>query len=249
MASNHEHDHIAMITVYDYPTAHIFDECGFDYFLVGDSVGMVELGLPDTRTVTMEMLAHHLKAVKRGTKQTHIIADMPINTYIDEDTALKNSSFFIEAGADSVKLEGPCYDVVGRLISEDIKVIGHIGLTPQTAADFKIIGTTSEEVERLKEEARELEQAGCYALILEHMPASAGKEITEHVSIPTIGIGAGPYTTGQVLVSSDLLGLFEKVPPFAKKYADLRTVMADAARKYIQEVKEGSFPSEGFYRE
>jgi 3-methyl-2-oxobutanoate hydroxymethyltransferase len=238
-----------MITVYDYPTACIFDICGFDYFLVGDSVGMVELGLPDTRSVTMDMLAHHLRAVKRGTEQTHIIADMPINTYSDEETGLRNSSFFLEAGADSVKLEGPCYDVVRRLVAEGIEVIGHIGLTPQTAANFKMKGTTSEEVERLKQEAAGLEEAGCYGIILEHIPASVGQEITEYINIPTIGIGAGPYTTGQVLVSSDLLGLFEKVPPFAKKYADLKTVMEQAARAFIQEVDEGAFPSEEYYRE
>ena len=249
MAADSEQTRITMITVYDYPTACIFDTCGFNYFLVGDSVGMVELGMPDTKTVTMDMLVHHLKAVKRGTKQTHIIADMPINTYADEDTALKNSSFFIEAGADSVKLEGPCYEVVSHLISKNIEVLGHIGLTPQTAANFKIIGTTSDEVKRLQKEAQGLEEAGCYALILEHMPASAAKDITDCVSIPTIGIGAGPYTSGQVLVSSDLLGLYEKVPPFAKKYADLRNVMADAAKKYIQEVEEGLFPSEEFYKE
>ena len=173
---------------------------------------------------------------------------MPINTYSDGETALTNGTFFIRAGADSVKVEGPCYDAVTKLVSEGIEVIGHIGLTPQTAADYRMKGTSPDEVERLKQEAKGLEEAGCYGVILEHIPASAAGEITGCISIPTIGIGAGPRTTGQVLVSSDLLGLFEKVPPFAKKYADLRTVIAEAGKTYIKEVKQGAFPSEEYYR-
>jgi 3-methyl-2-oxobutanoate hydroxymethyltransferase len=238
-----------MITVYDYPTARAFDTCGFDFFLVGDSVGMVELGLKDTKTVTMDMVIHHLQAVKRGTEKTHIIGDMPINTYNDKDSAFRNSSCFLENGADSVKLEGPCFEIIEYLCESDIGVIGHIGLTPQTAVSLKMKGTDAEDAERLKQEAKGLENAGCYGLILEHIPASLGREITDIVTIPTIGIGAGPHTTGQVLVSSDLLGLFEKVPPFAKKYADLRSEMINAAAEYIREVKEGTFPSGEYYKE
>ena len=241
-------DKLVMITVYDYPTACAFDQCGFDYFLVGDSVGMVELGMKDTKSVTMDMVLHHLKAVKRGTSKTHIVADMPINTYDTPDTALENSRLFLEAGGNSVKLEGPVYKSTEMLTSNDIKVIGHIGLTPQTAADFKIRGTNEEDARRLKDEAKGLEQAGCFALILEHMPASLAGEISETISIPTIGIGAGPLCGGQVLVSADLLGLYDRVPPFAKKYANLKEEMIKAGSAYIDEVKDGSFPSEEYYK-
>ncbi|MFC1582946.1 3-methyl-2-oxobutanoate hydroxymethyltransferase [Planctomycetota bacterium] len=239
---------LVMITVYDYPTARAFDLCGFDYFLVGDSVGMVELGLKDTKSVTMAMVIHHLEAVKRGTTQTHLIADMPIHTYDTLDAALDNAHAFLNAGADSVKVEGPCMHIVSHLRQDGIEVIGHIGLTPQTSTDFKMKGTDPAAAKRLGQEARDLERAGCYALILEHMPAALAAAISAAVSIPTIGIGAGPHTGGQVLVSSDLLGLYEKVPPFAKKYADLRGSMINAAETYIREVKDGTFPSEEYYK-
>jgi 3-methyl-2-oxobutanoate hydroxymethyltransferase len=173
---------------------------------------------------------------------------MPINTYDVPETALTNARRFIESGADSVKLEGPCIDIVRALRQEGIEVLGHTGLTPQTASDLKMKGTAPEEAARLKQEALDLEEAGCYALILEHMPAALGRAITDAVSIPTIGIGAGPHTGGQVLVSSDLLGLYEKIPPFAKKYADLRRIMMEAAADYIREVKDGTFPSEEYYK-
>jgi len=239
---------LTMITVYDYPTACAFDECGFDFFLVGDSVGMVELGLPNTKSVTVEMILHHLRAVKRGTRRTHIIADMPLGSYDTEEKALENARLFLNAGAGSVKLEGPCCSVVRHLRENGVEVIGHIGLTPQTAADFKMKGTTPEDAARLKKEAAALEEAGCYALILEHIPAGLGRDITESLRIPTIGIGAGPHTSGQVLVSADMLGLFEKVPPFAKKYVNLREAMRKAAEEFIGDVKSGRFPSPEHYK-
>ncbi|MFH1706577.1 MAG: 3-methyl-2-oxobutanoate hydroxymethyltransferase [Planctomycetota bacterium] len=239
---------LAMITVYDHPTACAFDTCAFDFFLVGDSGGMVELGLKDTKTVTMDMMLGLVAAVKRGTSRTHIIADMPIRTYDTPPDALANAMRFLEAGADSVKVEGPCLEVIRYLHTNRIEVLGHTGLTPQTATSLKMKGTTPEDAARLKREAADIAAAGCYALILEHMPARLAQDITRNLSIPTIGIGAGPHTGGQVIVSSDLLGLSEKVPPFAKKYADLRYEMIRAGRQYITEVRDGSFPSPGYYK-
>ncbi len=239
---------ITMITVYDYPTARAFDQCGFDYFLVGDSVGMVELGLKDTKTVTIDMILHHLRAVKRGTESTHIVGDMPINSYSDKARALETARMFLGEGADSVKLEGAVLDVVGALTGHDIQVISHIGLTPQTASDFRQRGTDPAEAEMLKQDALSLQEAGCCAIILEHIPSVLSREITEALDIPTIGIGAGPFCSGQVLVSADILGLSDRLPPFAKKYADLKKEMIEAGNLFINEVKNGHFPSEEYYR-
>ena len=236
-----------MITVYDYPFARALDGCGFDFFLLGDSLGMVALGLENTRQVTMDMMLHHLAAVKRGTRKTHIIADMPIHTYDTPEQSLENARRFIKAGADSVKVEGPCIDIVKTLNKNNIDSIGHIGLTPQTALDYKIQGTVPGEAQRLLREAHALEDAGCFALVIEHVPAKLAKTITEQLTIPTIGIGAGPFTSGQVLVLNDILGLSPRIPPFAKKYVDLSKTITQAACQFVEEVKNKEFPSQEYY--
>jgi 3-methyl-2-oxobutanoate hydroxymethyltransferase len=243
---------IAMLTAYDYPTARLLDEAGVPIILVGDSLGMVVLGYKSTLPVTMAEMIHHVSAVVRGTQRTHVVADMPFMSYqASPEDALRNAGRFLqEAGAQSVKLEGgvSMAETVRRLVEAGIPVMGHIGLTPQSVnqfGGFKLQGKTPAAAVKLLNDARALEQAGAYAIVLETIPAPLGKVVSERISIPTIGIGAGPYCDGQVQVLHDLLGLFgDFVPKHAKQYAHLADEIGRAAREYLSEVQQGSFPTE-----
>jgi len=243
---------IAMITAYDYSTAKLIDEVGMPLILVGDSLGMVMLGYETTIPVTMDEMIHHTKAVVRGTQHAMVIGDMPFMTYhVSTEDALRNASRFIqEGGAQAVKLEGgeTVAEKVKRLVECGIPVMGHIGLTPQSVhqfGGFKVVGKTPEAAVRLLNDAKALEEAGVFAIVLETVPAPLSKLVTERVTVPTIGIGAGPDCDGQVQVVHDLLGLFtDFVPKHAKQYAVLCDTIRAAVSDYISEVKEGSFPTE-----
>jgi 3-methyl-2-oxobutanoate hydroxymethyltransferase len=242
---------IVMLTAYDYSTAKLVDEAGIPLILVGDSLGMVMLGYESTIPVTMDEMIHHTKAVVRGTKQALVIGDMPFMTYHTSiPDALRNAARFIqEGGAQAVKLEGGVNvaETVKRIVECGIPVMGHIGLTPQSIHQLgghKVQGKTPEAAERLLKDARALEQAGAFAVVLELVPAPLSRLITQKLSIPTIGIGAGPDCDGQVQVISDLLGLFSDfVPKHAKQYAKLAGTIKTALADYIAEVKAGSFPT------
>ena len=237
---------ISMLTAYDYNTARIVDEAGIDIALIGDSLGMVVLGYETTQKVTMQDMIRHTAAVARGIKNAHVVADMPYKNYDNEKDAIKNAKLLVNAGANSVKTEKKP-EIAKALVENGVNVMGHTGLTPQTITDFKVQGKDEETARKIKEEAIALEKAGCYALILECVPMSLAKEITKSVSIPTIGIGAGPYCDGQVLVSNDMLGLFTDFKPkFVKRYAELGNEMKKALENYKKDVKEGKFPTDQF---
>ena len=243
---------ITMLTAYDYSTAKLVDEAGIPLILVGDSLGMVVLGYESTIPVTMEEMLHHTKAVVRGTKQAMIIGDMPFMTYhISVDDALYNAARFIqEGGAQAVKLEGGVNvaEKVSRIVECGIPVMGHIGLTPQSIhqfGGFKVQGKTPEAAARLLEDARALEEAGAFAIVLETIPAQLAKIITQKIAIPTIGIGAGIDCDGQVQIINDILGSFtEFVPKHTKQYTKLTDIISKAVTEYHNEVKAGSFPTE-----
>ena len=243
---------IAMLTAYDYPTARLLDEAGVPIILVGDSLWMVVLGYRSTLPVTMADMLHHVSAVVRGTQKTHVVADMPFMSYqASAEDALRNAGRFLqEAGAQSVKLEGgvSVAETVRRLVEAGIPVMGHLGLTPQSLNQFggyKIQGKTPAGAVKLLNDARALEQAGAYAIVLETIPAPLGKLVSERLSIPTIGIGAGPYCDGQVQVLHDMLGLHpDFVPKHAKQYAHLAEEIGRAVREYLAEVQENRFPTE-----
>lgn len=243
---------IAMITAYDYSIAKLIDEAGMPLILVGDSLGMVMLGYETTIPVTMDEMIHHTKAVVRGTQRAMVIGDMPFMTYhVSTEDALRNAARFIqEGGAQAVKLEGgeTVAEKVKRLVECGIPVQGHIGLTPQSVhqfGGFKVVGKTPEAAVRLLNDAKALEEAGVFSIVLETVPAPLSKLITERVSVPIIGIGAGPDCDGQVQVVHDLLGLFtDFVPKHAKQYTVLCDTIRAAVSDYISEVKEGSFPTE-----
>jgi len=242
---------IPMLTAYDYVTAKMVDEAGVPLILVGDSLGMVMLGYESTIPVTMEEMIHHTKAVVRGAKKALIIGDMPFMTYhISVSDALHNAARFIqEGGAQAVKLEGGevVAEQVRRLVDCGIPVMGHIGLTPQSVhqlGGFKVRGKGAEEAKKLLNDARILEEAGAFAIVLECTPAPLSELITQKLAIPTIGIGAGPDCDGQVQVISDMLGLYtEFVPKHAKQYARLAGEIKTAVSSYISEVKSLSFPT------
>lgn len=243
---------IVMVTAYDYTTAKIVDEAGIPLILVGDSLGMVVLGYESTIPVTMDDMIHHTKAVVRGTRRALIIGDMPFMTYHTSiSEALRNAARFIqEAGCQAVKLEGGeiMAETVNRLVSFGIPVMGHIGLTPQfihQLGGFKAQGRTPEAARKLVRDAIALEQAGAFALVLESVPYLLAQLVTRKLSIPTIGIGAGPYCDGQVQVISDILGLYtEFIPKHAKRYTNLTEIIKEALSRYVQEVSEGVFPTE-----
>ncbi len=237
----------AVLTAYDATTAHFLEEAGIELILVGDSLANCVLGYTDTKSISLEEMLHHTRAVARGAANTPIIGDMPINTYTNPSLAVINAKKFLGTGAHGVKIEGAKIEVVEALHEKGIEVMGHIGLTPQTAEQYKVQGKESGDAERLKDEASALEKAGCFSLVLECIPSSLAKEITESVKIPTIGIGAGKYCDGQVLVLSDVLGLTNgKNPKFAKQYADLGNEIKNAVKSFRDEVKGGKFPSEEF---
>jgi 3-methyl-2-oxobutanoate hydroxymethyltransferase len=243
---------IAMLTAYDYATAKLIEGAGIPLILVGDSLGMVVLGYESTIPVTMDEMIHHTKAVVRGTTQALIVGDMPFMTYqVSVDDALRNAARFIqEGGAQTVKLEGGenMAETVKRIVSSGIPVMGHIGLTPQSIhqlGGFKVMGKTPEAAVRLINDAKALDEAGVFAIVLECVPEPLSKLITEKVSVPTIGIGAGKYCDGQVQVISDLLGLYtDFVPKHAKQYARLFEIIKSATADYIAEVQAGAFPTE-----
>jgi 3-methyl-2-oxobutanoate hydroxymethyltransferase len=243
---------IAMITAYDAPSGRIADAAGVDLILVGDSAAMVVLGYDSTVPASMDEMLMLTSAVTRGARRPLVIADMPFGSFqISDEDALENAIRFVkEAGADAVKLEGggPSISRVRALVGAGIPVMGHIGLTPQSATmlgGFKAQGRSAEKARALVGAARELESAGCFAIVLEAVPAPVAKRITSMLSIPTIGIGAGPDCDGQVLVWHDLLGLYEgHAPRFVKQYADLAPEITDALRHYVDDVRSGAFPEE-----
>ncbi|MBL7054143.1 3-methyl-2-oxobutanoate hydroxymethyltransferase [Candidatus Woesearchaeota archaeon] len=236
---------ISMLTAYDFPTANIMDGV-VDMILVGDSLGMVVLGYENTLRVTMNDMIRHTEAVGRAVKKSLLVGDLPVGSYDNLEDAVENARKLIEAGADCIKIENQ-HKIARALVKEGMEVMGHIGLTPQTVTDFKVQGKAEEDAEKIIEESKELEKAGCFAIVLECVPLELAKKITEEISIPTIGIGAGIYCDGQVLVMHDILGLFEKFKPkFVKRYANIAEEMRKAFRQYNKEVKEGKFPTDEF---
>lgn len=246
------HEPITMLTAYDYPTALAMDESGVDVILVGDSLGMVVLGYPNTLSVTMEDMLHHCKAVSRGARWALLIGDMPFMSYqISPQEALRNAGRFLqEAGMDAVKLEGgrERLETIRLIVSAGIPVMGHIGLTPQSVhqlGGFRPQGRNAQQAFQLLQDALALQEAGCFSLVLESVPGRLAEFISQRLEIPTIGIGAGGGCDGQVLVTHDLLGLFDRFTPrFVKQYARLNPLIKSAFAQYIQEVRQGEFPSE-----
>ncbi|MFV0421812.1 3-methyl-2-oxobutanoate hydroxymethyltransferase [Oleidesulfovibrio sp.] len=241
---------LTMLTAYDYPTASIADAAEMDMLLVGDSLAMVVLGHDDTLSVTMDEMIHHCRAVARGTQRALVVGDMPFMSYeTGVEDAMRNAArMFREGGVRAVKLEGglSVTPQIKALTQAGIPVVGHIGLTPQRVAalgGFKVQGRSAEAARLLLEDAKALEEAGCFALVLEAIPAPVARHITESISIPTIGIGAGADCDGQVLVFHDLLGLYDKFTPrFVKRYAELRQEAVKAIGQYRDEVIQGTFP-------
>lgn len=244
---------IAMITAYDYMTAKLVDAAGVDIILVGDSVGMVVHGFETTHPVTMEMMLLHTASVCRAKPRALIVGDMPFLSYeISTEEAVRNAGLFIRVGADAVKIEGgsEMVDTVKALIRAGIPVMGHIGLNPQRSlliGGYRRRGVTSSEKDKLIDDAKELEKAGVFSIVIEYTAADVAETITKEVSVPVICIGSGPSCDGQVLVITDVLGLSESIPPFAKVYADVKSTITLAVKKYVEEVKSGAFPSREHY--
>ncbi len=243
---------VVCVTAYDFTTARYADAAGMHLILVGDSLATTVLGYANTIPVTVSQMLHHTAAVSRGAGTAMVVADMPFMSYqVSTEQALANAARFIKkAGADAVKLEGGALraDTIRSLVKNGIPVLGHIGLTPQTVLQtggYKVQGKTDASIEALLADARAVEQAGAFALVVECVPRAVGKLISETVSIPTIGIGAGPDCDGQILVSHDLLGLSgSTVPRFVKQYADLGSRITTALDQYRREVESGTFPSD-----
>ncbi|MBC8334015.1 MAG: 3-methyl-2-oxobutanoate hydroxymethyltransferase [Anaerolineales bacterium] len=243
---------ISMLTAYDYPTALSMDRAGVDSILVGDSLGMVVLGYENTLPVTMEDMLHHCKAVARGAKSALLIGDMPFMSYqVSTQEAVRNAGRFLqEGGMDAVKLEGARdrLDAIRSIVGAGIPVMGHLGLTPQSVhqlGGFRAQGKSASAAKNLLDEAYQLQEAGCFSLVLESVPAKLAEYISQELVIPTIGIGAGVGCDGQVLVTHDLLGLFDRFTPrFVKKYADLYGELDRAFSEYIDEVESHTFPAE-----
>ena len=242
---------VTMLTAYDYPTALALDQAGIDAILVGDSLGMVVLGYENTLPVTMDDMLHHCRAVARGAKSALLIGDMPFMSYqASVEQAVRNAGRFLqEAGMDAVKLEGghERSDAIRAIVEAGIPVQGHLGLTPQSVhqlGGFRAQGRTAETGRTLLEDALVLQEAGCFSLVIESVPGRLAALVSERLEIPTIGIGAGPGCDGQVLVTHDLLGLFDRFTPrFVKKYAELHAEMARAFSAYRTEVETGAFPA------
>lgn len=232
------------LTAYDYPTAKILDEAGVDILLVGDSLGMVVLGFSTTRDVTMEDMIRHGAAVVRGAKSTFVVVDMPVNSTNTFDMALLNCKKILdETHAQSVKIEGQV-DIIARLVQSGIYVMGHTGLKPQTAAKYGVRGRDSVEADLLFQEALDLEKAGVFALVLECVPVFLAEKITKALKIPVIGIGAGNSCDGQILVSSDMIGLYTDFKPvFVRRYGKVAEEIQTSVRQFQSDVKNGTFPS------
>jgi 3-methyl-2-oxobutanoate hydroxymethyltransferase len=243
---------IVCLTAYDYPTARLLDEAGVDVILVGDSLAMVVLGHESTLPVTLDEMLHHARAVRRGTKHALVVADMPFGSYHSETAeSLRNAVRFVkEAGVEAVKVEGGerRLELIARLTEAEIPVMGHVGLTPQSVnalGGYRVQGKTVDSAEQLLRDARAVEAAGAFAIVLEAVPRELATQITRELRIPTIGIGAGPDCDGQILVVHDLLGLtFEQTPKFARKYANVGEVISNAVREYCADVRNGAFPSD-----
>lgn len=250
LAKKQNHEKISMLTSYDYSMAAMVDAAGIDMILVGDSLGMVTLGYENTLAVTMDDMVHHTSAVVRGTKNTMVVGDMPFLSYhISKKEAVRNAGRFIqEAGAQAVKLEGGTerVDTVKAILDAQIPVMGHIGMTPQSVnqfGGFKVQGKDIETAKKIIDDAKALEKAGAFGIVLECVPTPLAQRITEEVAIPTIGIGAGPYCDGQVLVINDMLGMFKgHIPKFVKKFANLEPLIVEALQSYKNEVEAGTFP-------
>lgn len=244
---------ITSLTAYDYSTAKFLDEAGIDFILVGDSLAMVALGHESTLSLTVDEMLHHTKAVARGVKRALVVADLPFMSYqVSESEAVSNAGRFIkEANAGAIKLEGATeltINVVRRCVEAGIPVLGHLGFTPQflhTIGGYNIQGKNVETTKKILEQAKALEEAGAFAVVLEMMPEESAKYITENLTIPTIGIGGGRYCSGQILVTDDLLGKYSDfTPKFARKYVDLASIIKDAFEKYKEDVITGIFPAE-----
>jgi 3-methyl-2-oxobutanoate hydroxymethyltransferase len=243
---------ITCLTAYDYPTARLLDEAGVDVILVGDSLGMVALGQESTLAVTVDEMLHHARAVRRGTRRALVVADMPYGSYhADLPQSLNNAMRFVkEAGAEAVKVEGGerRLELIARLTEAEIPVMGHVGLTPQSVnalGGFRVQGKTPDAAEQLIRDARAVEAAGAFAVVLEAVPRELAAEITRELRIPTIGIGAGPDCDGQILVIHDMLGMtFGQTPKFARRYANLGEVITQAVEQYCDDVRDGMFPSD-----
>ena len=241
---------VGMLTAYDYPSGRIADAAGADIVLVGDSLGMVVLGHPDTLSVTVEEMIHHTKAVARGVARALIVGDMPYLSYhVSAEESVRNAGKFVRAGAHAVKVEGAKSSrlrVIERILDAEIPVMGHIGLTPQSVnalGGFKLQGKNAAEARRLIDEAVALERVGCFSIVLECVPAELAAMITEQVTVPTIGIGAGPACDGQVLVFHDLLGLYDgHTPKFVRRYANAARDMQTALEAFLADIREGRFP-------
>ena len=243
---------ITMLTAYDFPTAQIVDQAGIDMILVGDSLGMVVQGVSSTLPVTMDEMIYHTKMVSRGTQSAMVVGDMPFLSYqTHKADAIRNAGRFLkEANAEAVKLEGGSQmaEVIHAMVNAGIPVVAHIGLTPQYVhmlGGFKVQGKDEAAREKILADARAVQDAGAFAVVLEALPTSLAKEITDTLRIPTIGIGAGMHCDGQVLVIHDLLGLFDRfTPKFVKKYAQLKVQALQAVKEYKSEVESGKFPSD-----
>ena len=243
---------ITCLTAYDYPTARLLDDAGVDILLVGDSLGMVVLGYDNTLPVTLEEMLHHTRAVRRGVRRALLVADMPYGSYHGEVAeSVGNAVRFVkEAGAEAVKVEGGerRLELIVRLVEAEIPVMGHIGLTPQSLhamGGFRVQGKTPDSAEQLLRDARAVEAAGAFSIVLESLPRELAERLTQQLRIPTIGIGAGPECDGQVLVFHDLVGLTAgNVPKFARRYANLAEEIARAASEYCEDVRSGRFPAD-----
>ncbi len=243
---------ITALTAYDYSTAKYLDESGIDIIMVGDSLAMVALGYETTHSIGMEEMLIFTKAVAKGSKRAMVIADMPFMSYhTDISNAIKNAGEFIRAGARAVKIEGGgkyISEVIERCVQSGIPVMGHLGFTPQflnTIGGYNIQGKTFDKTLEILEQAKQLEKAGVFAIVLEMVPEESAKYITDNLNVPTIGIGAGRYCSGQILVSDDIFGKFcDFTPKFARKYGDLSLLIKNCAAQYITDVQNGSFPSE-----
>jgi len=243
--------YISMVTAYDYTSALLADRAGFDILLVGDSLGMVQLGYDGTEKVTMDDMLHHCKAVSRTSKNSFLIGDLPFGSYLNVDDAVQNACRLVkEGGMDAVKLEGGTRveRSIAAIVDSGIPVQGHIGLTPQTATQlggFKVQGKTAEAAVGLYEDAMALQKAGCFSIVLECVPERVATEITQSLDIPTIGIGAGRGTNGQVQVFHDVIGMYDRLQPkFAKQYVNTSDIICDALSSYREEIETARFPDE-----
>jgi 3-methyl-2-oxobutanoate hydroxymethyltransferase len=235
---------LTMLTAYNQYVARIVAASGVDIILVGDSLGMIEFGHTDTRGVTVEMMCRHIEAVRAGASDMHIVGDMPLGSYDTASLAAQNAQRMIAAGANSVKVEGPCTDQIRHLsTAHEIPVLGHVGLLPQTQTNYKRQGTDSESAQAIINDALAITDAGAYAVVIEHVPDDLGAKITATIDIPTISIGAGGSCDGQVLVTHDILGLTGATPPpFSRQYVDLADLGQKACKEWVADVLSGNFP-------